>query len=202
MMKRFFLKALVAMVVALAWSAQAQAAVYTWSKYDLTFDVPDHGFVTHSSSTRFEVQWSEMMLTIQLYNKDKSDEKFIKDNLERKALGYSMYDTKPGKMKVKGFKTLLVEGTMPDGSRALIVDLIADKQNLIVEVTVNYLFGNREVVDDIIKSFAIGKKPEEIKEKKHKQKVQSKEDAEKQEQQQREEQEKRDRARNRRTFEA
>lgn len=183
-------------------SMPAVASVYTWSSHNLTFETPDGGFVTYSGATRFEVQWDDMVLTIQLYNKEKSDEKYINENLTRKALGYNMYDTKHGKMKVKGFKPLFIEGTMPDGSRAVIADLISNKQNLIVEVTVNYLFGNREVVDDIIKSFAEGKKPEVDKEKKHKQKVQSKEDADKQDELRRQQQERDEKKRNRKTFAA
>ena len=163
-------------------SIAMQASVYTWSQYNLNFEVPDDGFVTYSTNTRFEIRWDEMVMTIQLYNKEKSDDKFLKENLQRKALGYSMYDLKEGKSKVKGFKGLNIAGTMPDGSRAIIVDLISKKQNLIVEITINYLYGNREVVDDIIKSFAENKKQQPNHEKKR-QRIQTKEEADKQKQQ-------------------
>lgn len=191
------------MLVWTLWIAvpQLQASVYTWSKYNLTFETPDGGFVTYSTATRFEMQWDDMMFTIQLYNKDKSNDKDLKENLTRKALGYNMYDTKHGKMKVKGFKPVYIEGTMPDGSRAVIADLVSNNQNLIVEVTVQYLFGNRETVDDIIKSFAEGK-AENYKEKKHKQKVQTKEDADRQDKDRRQEQERREKQLNRKTFDA
>ena len=200
-MRKFLVAAI--MLVWTLWITvpQSQASVYTWSKYNLTFETPDGGFVTYSTATRFEMQWDDMMLTIQLYNKDKSNDKDLKENLTRKALGYNMYDTKHGKMKVKGFKPVYIEGTMPDGSRAVIADLVSNNQNLIVEVTVQYLFGNREAVDDIIKSFAEGK-PENYKEKKHKQKVQTKEDADRQEKNRRQEQERREKQRNRKTFDA
>lgn len=200
-MRKFLVAAI--MLVWTLWITvpQSQASVYTWSKYNLTFETPDGGFVTYSTATRFEMQWDDMMLTIQLYNKDKSNDKDLKENLTRKALGYNMYDTKHGKMKVKGFKPVYIEGTMPDGSRAVIADLVSNNQNLIVEVTVQYLFGNREAVDDIIKSFAEGK-PENYKEKKHKQKVQTKEDADRQEKDRRQEQERREKQRNRKTFDA
>ncbi len=191
------------MLVWTLWIAvpQLQASVYTWSKYNLTFETPDGGFVTYSTATRFEMQWDDMMFTIQLYNKDKSNDKDLKENLTRKAMGYNMYDTKHGKMKVKGFKPVYIEGTMPDGSRAVIADLVSNNQNLIVEVTVQYLFGNRETVDDIIKSFAEGK-AENYKEKKHKQKVQTKEDADRQDKDRRQEQDRREKQRNRKTFDA
>ncbi|MBQ0119618.1 MAG: hypothetical protein KBT13_00650 [Bacteroidales bacterium] len=199
---RKFLVATIMLVWTL-WIAvpQLQASVYTWSKYNLTFETPDGGFVTYSTATRFEMQWDDMMFTIQLYNKDKSNDKDLKENLTRKALGYNMYDTKHGKMKVKGFKPVYIEGTMPDGSRAVIADLVSNNQNLIVEVTVQYLFGNRETVDDIIKSFAEGK-AENYKEKKHKQKVQTKEDADRQDKDRRQEQERREKQLNRKTFDA
>lgn len=175
------------LVVALAMSVDATATVYNWSRYDLSFETPDGGFVTYNSPTRFEVQWEDMVMTVQLYSQDKGDEKkMITENLQRKALGYSMYDLEDGKIKVKGFKkTYSVSGTMPDGSRAIIADLVSKHQNLIVEITVNYLYGNREIVEDMIKSFAEYKTKQPNHDRKR-QKVQPKQDAdrEKQERQQ------------------
>jgi len=135
----------------------SQASIYTWSQHNLTFETPDGGFVTYTSNTRFEIQWDEMFMTVQLYSKKDSKDKVIRENLQRKALEYSMYDLKDGKIKVKGFKGFTIDGTMPDGTRAIIADLVSKKQDLIVEVTVNYLYGNREMVDDMIKSFAENK---------------------------------------------
>ena len=59
---------------------------------------------------------------------------------------------------------------------AIIADLISKKQDLIVEITVNYLYGNREMVDDMIKSFAENSKNQPNREK-HRQKVQTREKA-------------------------
>ena len=159
----------------------ASATIYTWSRYNLSFETPEDGFVTFNTPTRFEVQWEDMVMTVQLYSKDKGDEKqMLTENLQRKALGYNMYDLKNGKIKVKGFKkTYSIEGTMPDGSRAIIADLVSKQQNLIVEVTVNYLYGNRETVEDMIKSFAENKKQQPNHERKR-QKVQTKKNAKKQ----------------------
>jgi hypothetical protein len=159
----------------------ASATIYTWSRYNLSFETPEDGFVTFNTPTRFEVQWEDMVMTVQLYSKDKGDEKqMLTENLQRKALGYSMYDLKNGKIKVKGFKkTYSIEGTMPDGSRAIIADLVSKQQNLIVEVTVNYLYGNRETVEDMIKSFAENKKQQPNHERKR-QKVQTKKKAKQQ----------------------
>ena len=101
-----------------------------------------------------------------------------------------MYDLHDGKIKVKGFKkTYSIDGTMPDGSRAVIADIVSKRQNLIIEVTVNYLYGNREIVEDMIKSFAENKQQKPNHERKH-QKVQPKykADQEKKKQQQQQQQ--------------
>ena len=163
------------LIIMLLTGMTATATVYTWSRYNLSFETPDGGFVTYNSATRFEVQWEDMVMTVQLYSQDKGDEKkMLNSNLQRKALGYSMYDLVNGKIKVKGFKkTYSIEGTMPDGSRAIIADLVSKSQNLIVEVTVNYIFGNRETVEDMIKSFAENKNQQPNHERKR-QKVQNK----------------------------
>ena len=163
----------------------AGATIYNWSRYDLSFETPDNGFVTFNSPTRFEVQWEDMVMTIQLYSQDKGDEKkMLTENLQRKALGYNMYDLNNGKIKVKGFKkTYSIYGTMPDGSRAIIADIVSKHQNLIIEVTVNYLYGNREIVEDMIKSFAENKTKQPNHDRKR-QKVQSKQEAERQRQEQ------------------
>ncbi len=196
MMKRLNIIAnlLALLLLITAGTAMADAAVYNWSRYDLSFETPDNGFVTFNSPTRFEIQWEDMVMTIQLYSKDKGDEKkLLNENLQRKALGYNMYDLNNGKLKVKGFKkTYSITGTMPDGSRAIIADIVSKHQNLIIEVTVNYLYGNREIVEDMIKSFAENKTQQPNHERKHqkvqtrqKAKQQDKKDKKRQEQQQR-----------------
>ena len=184
MMKKFLnttLFALALMLVSIAASFEADATVYNWSRYNLSFETPDGGFVVYNSPSRFEVQWEDMVMTIQLYSQDKGNEKkLLTENLQRKALGYSMYDLKDGKIKVKGFKkTYSLSGTMPDGSRAIIADLVSKRQNLIIEVTVNYLYGNREIVEDMIKSFAENKTQQPNHDRKR-QKVQNKKDADRQ----------------------
>ena len=169
------------LLMLLACNLESGATVYNWSRYDLSFETPDGGFVTYNSPTRFEVQWEDMVMTVQLYSQDKGDEKkMLTENLQRKALGYSMYDLKDGKIKVKGFKkSYSLSGTMPDGSRAIIADLVSKHQNLIIEVTVNYLYGNREIVEDMIKSFAENKTQQPNHDRKR-QKVQNKKDADRQ----------------------
>ena len=173
----------VLMLMWLTGSQDASATVYNWSRYDLSFETPEGGFVTFNTPTRFEVQWEEMVMTVQLYSQDKGDEKkLLTENLQRKALGYGMYDLHDGKIKVKGFKkTYSIDGTMPDGSRAIIADIVSKRQNLIIEVTVNYLYGNREIVEDMIKSFAENKTQQPNHERKH-QKVQPKHKADQEKQ--------------------
>ena len=175
------------LLVAFFGATDAAATVYNWSKYDLSFETPEDGFVVFNSPTRFEIQWEDMVMTVQLYSQDSGDEKkLLTENLQRKAMGYNMYDLHDGKIKVKGFKkTYSIDGTMPDGSRAIIADLVSKHQNLIVEITVNYLYGNREIVEDMIKSFAENKTKQPNHDRKR-QKVQPKQDAdrEKQERQQ------------------
>lgn len=81
-MKRYVLAALLALMAILS-----QATVYTWSQYNLNFEVPEGGFVTYNSNTRFEIQWDEMVMVVQLYNKQESSDKLIKENLQRKGAG-------------------------------------------------------------------------------------------------------------------
>lgn len=184
MSKRHIMRHLTAALILLMMccvAPDAGATIYNWSRYDLSFETPEDGFVVFNSPTRFEIQWEDMVMVVQLYSQDKGDEKkMLTENLQRKALGYNMYDLHDGKIKVKGFKkTYSIDGTMPDGSRAIIADIVSKHQNLIIEVTVNYLFGNREVVEDMIKSFAENKDQQPNHGRKR-QKVQSKSEADKQ----------------------
>ena len=179
-MKRLIAPLAALLLLLMAGSVDASATIYNWSRYDLSFETPDNGFVLYNTPTRFEIQWEDMVMTVQLYSQDKGDEKkLLTENLQRKALGFNMYDLHNGKLKVKGFKkTYSIDGTMPDGSRAIIADLVSKHQNLIVEITVNYLYGNREIVEDMIKSFAENKTKQPNHERKR-QKVQTKQKADK-----------------------
>ena len=179
-MKRLIAPLAALLLLLMAGSVDASATVYNWNRYDLSFETPDDGFVLYNTPTRFEIQWEDMVMTVQLYSQDKGDEKkLLTENLQRKALGFNMYDLHNGKLKVKGFKkTYSIDGTMPDGSRAIIADLVSKHQNLIVEITVNYLYGNREIVEDMIKSFAENKTKQPNHERKR-QKVQTKQKADK-----------------------
>ncbi len=182
-LKHQLIVAAIAAAAAIGGCVQAQAAVYTWSRHNLTFETPDGGWVTYNSNTRFEIRWDEMVMTVQLYEKRDGDTKIIEDNLRRKAADFNMYDTKVEKLKVSGFDSKCISGTMPDGSRGLIADLVSKKSHIIAEITVNYLMGNRETVEDMVKSFAENKQQQPHREK-HKQKVQKKSDADREQKQQ------------------
>lgn len=188
-LNRYLYLAVLLLAIIVGGATDASATVYNWSRYDLSFETPDDGFVTFNSPTRFEIQWEDMVMTVQLYSQDKGDEKkMLTENLQSKAMGYNMYDLNMGKLKVKGFKkTYSIDGTMPDGSRAIIADLVSKKQNLIVEITVNYLYGNREVVEDMIKSFAENKKQQPNHERKR-QKVQTRQKADREQEKAKKEQ--------------
>ncbi len=193
-MKRLIAPLTALMLMLLAGSMDAGATVYNWSRYDLSFETPEDGFVVFNTQTFFEIHWEDMVMTVQLYSQDRGDEKkLLTENLQRKALGYNMYDLHDGKLKVKGFKkTYSIDGTMPDGSRAIIADIVSKHQNLIIEVTVNYLYGNREIVEDMIKSFAENKTKQPNHERKR-QKVQTKQKADQEKKQREKEQEKQQR---------
>jgi len=151
-------KTIITIVGMLCLALSATAGDMTWSKYDLNFSVPDGGMITLNTPTHYAQQWSEMTLNIDLFTKaDGKDKDVYYNTLLSKAQSYNMYDVEKGKIKVKGFKGYQVEGTMPDGTRCVMVNLVSSKSNLVVQVTVNYLFGNREAVDDLIKSFAENK---------------------------------------------
>lgn len=156
-MKKILYSSLLLLVVAFA-VMPASARDLTWSKYNLNFAVPEGGVVVWNTPTYYEQRWEDMNLTIQLYAQDKKGTKDIYiTTLMRKASGFNMYDIKNGKVKVKKFDGYSVEGIMPDGTRCLLVNLVSKKSDLVVQVTINYLFGNREAADDVIKSFAENK---------------------------------------------
>lgn len=156
-MKKLLYSSLLLLAIAL-WAVPASARDLTWSKYNLNFAVPDGGAVVWNTPTYYEQGWEDMHLTIQLYAQDKNDTKDIyTTTLMRKASEFNMYDIKKGKVKVKNFDGYRVEGIMPDGTRCLLVNLVSKKSDLVVQVIINYLFGNREAADDVIKSFAENK---------------------------------------------
>lgn len=163
------------MAVALSLLASPGAAAYelTWTDHDLNFSVPDGGQVMVNTPTRFQIAYDEMYISIHLFKKDAQNRKErYTQSLQSMAAGYNMYNVSSGKVKVKNFDGYQVEGTMPNGTRMLLTNLVSKKVDLLVQIEVEYLFGNRETVDDFIKSFSINKDQRANHEKKH-QRVQS-----------------------------
>lgn len=174
-------------ILSLILSFQVNAEIYTWSKYNLSFIVPPGGMVTYSTNTRFEIMWDDLAVITNLYRTDKTaTEQTYINNLERTANEYNIFERQHGKIKVKGYKGYSLDGTLPDGSHALICNLVSQKKGYVINVMVVYLLGNRETAVDIIKSFTEGKLKVEPK----KQKIQSEKEAIEQDTKQREEEKK------------
>lgn len=148
----------------------AHGETLTWQRYNLTFEVPDGGYVTHRTSTSYELQWHDLTFSIRLFDKSGADDNFLKYNLQKSASGYNMYDTQLHKSKIDGFKGYNLTGTLPDGSRACLTNVVSKKSNLAIMIEINYYLGDEARVDAILKSIAEGKK----KEKAAKQKIQKK----------------------------
>ena len=148
----------IAAALLLSLTMTTQAKIYTWDKYNIAFEAPEGGQVPFSffqDPNSAQVEWDEMVMTLQRYIKNENtNKKNLNERLKSRALGFNMYDTKLLEIKVKGFKCYSLEGTMPDGTRCLINYLVSDKTSTVLEVVINYLLGNQEVVEDIIKSFS------------------------------------------------
>lgn len=179
-----YLSIVAALVLSLA--ATLQAKVYTWDKFNIAFEAPEGGhvpFTFFQDPNSAQVDWDEMVMTLQRYTKNNNtNKKNLNERLKSRAMGFNMYDTRLLEIKVKGFKCYSLEGTMPDGTRCLINYLVSDKTPTVLEVVINYLLGNQEVAEDIIKSFSENNNLKPNEREKPKQKIQKKEDAEKQEQ--------------------
>ena len=182
--KYFSILALIA-VITLISAGKANAKVYTWERFDIAFDAPEGGHVPFSffqDPSSAQINWDEMVMTLQHYVKNENtNKKNLEERLKSRAMGFNMYETKLSTIKVKGFKCYALEGTMPDGTRCMIAYLVSEKTPTVLEVVINYLLGNREVVEDIIKSFSEGNNQKPNEREKPKQKIQKKEDADKQE---------------------
>lgn len=171
------MKQILLAILATVSSLCMNAEVLDWNIWDgtkLRIDVPTDGTITFCNPSLLEINWEDMALVVRLYEKTDVDEGQVKMNLYRKANGFNMFHTAEGKLKVKGYDAYTLEGTLPDGSRALLCDMVSKKRNLVISITVNYLFGNRETAEDIIKSFGDGVTKDKPKKK---QKIQSKEKA-------------------------
>ena len=115
-------------------------------------------------------------LTPKAEEKTEADDNYIKYALNKTAASYNMYDTHMKKAKIDGCKGYSLTGVLPDGSRACITNVMAKKQDIAMQIEINYILENKDVVDDILDSFKIGKKQDKPKKK---QKIQKKGEKEK-----------------------
>lgn len=172
-MKRIY-SILMLIAISVCAAVTVQASRYTWSRFNITFDVPDGGFVTFNSPSRLEIAWDDMSVSLQLYEKKGIDDTKIKKNLGASASDVNMFDTKVSKIKFSGFKGFYLTGSMPDGSFANICDLVSAKSDFMIQIEVNYLQGNGDAAMAVIKSITEGKKQQLDDEKPLKQKIQKK----------------------------
>ena len=150
------------------------AETLTWQRYNLSFEVPDGGYVTYKATTAYELQWHDLSFSIRLFDKSGADDNFLKYNLRKSASDYNMYETQVHKSKIDGFKGFNLTGILPDGSRACLTNVVSKKSNLLVQIEINYFLGDEARVDAILKSLTEGKPKAKKEKKKEKPKVQKK----------------------------
>ena len=166
-------RTIMALVAAFALLA-VKAETLTWQRYNLSFEVPDGGYVTYKATTAYELQWHDLSFSIRLFDKSGADDNFLKYNLRKSASDYNMYDTQVHKSKIDGFKGFNLTGILPDGSRACLTNVVSKKSNLLVQIEINYFLGDEARVDAILKSLTEGKPKAKKEKKKEKPKVQKK----------------------------
>ena len=166
-------RTIMALVAAFALLA-LKAETLTWQRYNLSFEVPDGGYVTYKATTAYELQWHDLSFSIRLFDKSGADDNFLKYNLRKSASDYNMYDTQVHKSKIDGFKGFNLTGILPDGSRACLTNVVSKKSNLLVQIEINYFLGDEARVDAILKSLTEGNPKAKKEKKKEKPKVQKK----------------------------
>lgn len=156
-------------------SHTVSADTFRWM-YDLTFDAPIDGKISYNSRDRLEMVWHDMVLVIQVYDNRGLNDQRLKQNLQHRAASYNMYDTRTTRYEKNSFKGFCLEGTLPDGSRANIYNMVSKKTGICVQVVVNFTAYSRNDAKRLIKSFkqATEKKQKPKKRKPIKQKVQKK----------------------------
>lgn len=143
----------------------AHSETYRWL-HDLTFETEKDGQIVYNSRDRLEMVWYDMNLIIQIYSNHGVNDDILKRNLQRRASSYNMYETRTDKYKRNSFKGFYLTGTLPDGSKAEIYNILSDKTNLCLQVIINYTSNSEKAARKIIQS--LKQKPEK---KKKKQKV-------------------------------
>lgn len=144
---------------------------YRWL-YNLTFEAPEEGRVAYNTRSRLELVWHDLAFIVQVYRNTGVNDNMLKRDLQRKASGYNMYDTRTEKYSNASFQGFYLEGTLPDGSQACIYNLLSKKTDVFLQVVVNYTINTEKEAKKIVKSLK-ETKPEN-KKPKIKQKIQKK----------------------------
>ena len=152
------------------------AKEYRWNQ-NIVFDAPASGQVRYNAPDRLEMNWGDLFLSIQLFDSRGVTDAVLTTNLHRRAAEYNMYDTRIDKYSRNFFEGFCLKGTLPDGSRVNIYNMVSKKTGLCVQVLVCYTSVSEKVAKKLAKSF----KQQEVKKKdvkkdkpKHKQKIQKK----------------------------
>lgn len=147
-MKRWIL----AVFLAITFGTITHAETYQWL-HDLTFDTEEGGRVVYNSRDRLEMMWYDMSFIIQIYSNHGVNDDILKQNLQRRASSYNMYDTRTEKYKRNSFKGFCLTGTLPDGSKAEICNIVSEKSGLCLQLIVNYTSASEKMAKKLLKSF-------------------------------------------------
>ena len=159
------------MAIMLATASGLRAETYNWL-HDITFDAPTDGTVLFNSRDRLEMVWHDMTFVVQIYSNKGINDELLKKNLQRRAADYNMYDTRTDKYKRNSFEGFYLTGTLPDGSRANIHNMLSSKTGLFIQVLVNYTTDSEKAAKKLIKS--LKQEPAKKKKQVRKQKIQKK----------------------------
>ena len=125
---------------------------YLWN-YDIVFEGPDDGRLAYNSRDRFEMVWYDLTFVVQVYSNRGINDQLLKQNLQHRASDYNMYDTRTTTYSRNAFKGFCLEGTLPDGSRANIYNIVSQKTGMFLQVTVNYTSNTEKEAKKLVKSF-------------------------------------------------
>ena len=153
-MKRLFLvpKRLALYIIFLvAMAGSAHAEVYRWL-YDLKFEAPDNGQIVYNTRDRLEMVWADMTFVVQVYSNNGVTDELLKQNLQRRAAGLNMYDTRTDKYNRNSLKGFCLKGTLPDGSTAEIYNVVSKKSGMCLQFIVNYTRDSEKVAKKLVKS--------------------------------------------------
>lgn len=167
-MKRIFIYAILLLA-----SVAAHGEVYRWA-YDLTFEAPEGGRVVYNTPKRLEMLWGDMTLIVNVYGSRGVTDEVMKQNLQRTASEYYMYDTKTKKYSRNGLSGFCLEGILPDGSNANIYNMLSKKSGRCIQLIVNFTRDSEKAAKKLVKTFKEQPAKEPKKKKPIKQRIQKK----------------------------